>query len=72
MIQPMKLYPYQQTALDAIQQHNNGVVVIPTGGGKTIVMMEDVKGKLLASTLPLTVLIVCPRIMLATQLCISG
>lgn len=65
----MNLYSYQQTALNAIQKHSKGICQIPTGGGKTVVMMEDAKIKLLAASSPLTVVVVSPRIMLATQLC---
>jgi superfamily II DNA or RNA helicase len=65
----MQLYPYQQRALDAIKLHNKGCCFMPTGAGKTVVMMEDCKNRLLKAKVPQTVVVVAPRILLANQLC---
>jgi superfamily II DNA or RNA helicase len=65
----LTLLNYQQRTLDAIKQHNKGCVYIPTGGGKTVVMKEDIKQRLLSATQPMTVVVVAPRILLANQLC---
>ena len=65
----LTLLNYQQRTLDAIKQHNKGCVYIPTGGGKTVVMKEDIKQRLLSATESMTVVVVAPRILLANQLC---
>jgi len=64
----MQLRPHQQTALDAMLVHDKGQIIIPTGGGKTICMIEDAK-KELQSNNPKTIVVVAPRILLANQLC---
>lgn len=63
------LLPYQQRALDAVQNFHKGTVYIPTGGGKTAVMMEDARKRILSSGEPMTFVVVAPRILLANQLC---
>lgn len=65
----LTLLDYQERALGAIQRHNKGLVVIPTGGGKTVVFMEDAKNRITRSSNPMTFVVVAPRIMLAVQLC---
>ena len=62
------LRPHQQTAVDAMLKHDKGQVIIPTGGGKTICMIEDAKKQFdqIGST---TIVVVAPRILLAKQLC---
>ena len=62
------LRPHQQDALEAMQKYNKGQVIIPTGGGKTICMIEDAK-KQLESHTSKTIVVVAPRILLANQLC---
>lgn len=62
------LLPYQQRALTAVQNHNKGTVYIPTGGGKTAVMMEDARQRILNSQHTMTFVVVAPRILLANQL----
>ena len=37
------LRPHQQNALEAMMKHDKGQVIIPTGGGKTICMIQDAK-----------------------------
>ena len=64
----LTLRPHQQKALDAMLAHNKGQVIIPTGGGKTICMIEDAK-KVLESNTSKTIVVVAPRILLANQLC---
>jgi predicted helicase len=64
----MKLRPYQQAILAEIEKHNKGVVVIPTGGGKTLIFMEDVRRRIVESTTPLVVVVVAPKILLSSQL----
>ena len=64
----MQLRPHQQRALDAIQNNNKGCVYVPTGGGKTVIMMEDCKRRFLESDDVQTVVVVAPRILLANQL----
>ena len=49
-------------------QNNKGQVIIPTGGGKTICMIEDAKRQIDADG-PTTIVVVAPRILLAEQLC---
>ena len=62
------LRPHQQEALEAMQQHDKGQVIIPTGGGKTMCMINDAKQQFdqVGST---TIVVVAPRILLAEQLC---
>jgi len=64
----LTLRPHQQRALDALLTASIGRVTIPTGGGKTLVMIEDVKRRLIAAETAQTVVIVAPRILLAVQL----
>jgi superfamily II DNA or RNA helicase len=68
MRQMTQLRPHQQTALDALQQHSKGIVVFPTGGGKTNVGIFDAVRQF-ESDAPKTVVVVSPRILLAEQLC---
>jgi superfamily II DNA or RNA helicase len=62
-----QLRPHQQTALDALSQHSKGIVVMPTGGGKTNVGIFDTIRQF-SNSEPQTVVVVSPRILLAEQL----
>jgi superfamily II DNA or RNA helicase len=37
----MILRPHQQRAVDLMQLHKKGQIVVPTGGGKTMKMIKD-------------------------------
>jgi len=65
----LTLLPYQQRALKAVQNSIKGSVYIPTGGGKTVVMIEDARQRILNALEPMTFVVVAPRILLANQLC---
>jgi hypothetical protein len=65
----LTLLPYQQRALKAVQSSIKGTCYIPTGGGKTVVMMEDARQRILNALEPMTFVVVAPRILLANQLC---
>ena len=62
------LRPHQRRACDAMLKHDKGQIIVPTGGGKTITMIEDAKKQFdaVGST---TIVVVAPRILLANQLC---
>ena len=51
-----------------MQLQSKGQLIVPTGGGKTMCMIEDAKIQF-ASSLPKTIVVVAPRILLAQQLC---
>ena len=61
------LRPHQQTAVDAMLKHDKGQVIIPTGGGKTICMIQDYLNHEHRGCS--TTVVVAPRILLAKQLC---
>jgi superfamily II DNA or RNA helicase len=63
----LQLRPHQQDALNALQQHSKGIVVMPTGGGKTNVGIFDAVRQF-SKPEPQTVVVVSPRILLAEQL----
>ena len=63
----MQLRPHQQTALDAIASNSKGQVIIPTGGGKTLVAIKDAVRQCEEGRK--TIVVVAPRILLARQLC---
>ena len=60
------LRPHQSRALDAMSAADHGQIIVPTGGGKTIIMIEHVCR--LLNTAPRTIVVVAPRILLANQL----
>jgi len=64
----MPLRPHQQKALDKMNTHRKGQVIVPTGGGKTMCMIEDAKTRFAQNSLPKTIVVVAPRILLANQL----
>ena len=62
------LRPHQKEAVNAMWDNNKGTIVIPTGGGKTICMIQDLIHQ---HAVPCghTTVVVAPRILLAEQLC---
>ena len=64
----MPLRPHQLDALDAMASNPKGQVIVPTGGGKTMCMIEDAK-KVFSTQEVATIVVVAPRILLAGQLC---
>ena len=63
----MPLRPHQIDALDAMANHTKGQIIVPTGGGKTMCMIEDATEYLKGLTAK-TIVVVAPRILLAEQL----
>ena len=64
----MQLRPHQLDGLNAMQTHSKGQIIVPTGGGKTMCMIEDVRRLFAQNSFPKTVVVVAPRILLANQL----
>ena len=64
----MQLRPHQLKAIEAMTRHDKGQVIVPTGGGKTICMIEDAIEQFKSDRLK-TIVVVAPRILLANQLC---
>jgi len=64
----IKLRPHQTKALEKLTKHQRGQVIVPTGGGKTLVAIMDALRLLEASTEPQTIVVVAPRILLSQQL----
>ena len=50
-------------------QHSKGQVIVPTGGGKTMCMIEDLKREIKQADYRRNFVVVAPRILLAQQLC---
>jgi superfamily II DNA or RNA helicase len=70
MMKPMsiQLRPHQERSVVAMQKYSKGQLIEPTGAGKTLCMIYDALRELQSQT-PQTIVVVCPRILLATQLC---
>ena len=64
----MNLRPHQRRACDAMMKYNKGQIIVPTGGGKTITMIQDTIHQQAIPVGVITV-VVAPRILLAEQLC---
>ena len=57
-----QLRNHQNTVIDILSKNRKGQIIVPTGGGKTMCMIEDAK------KVSGTVVVVAPRILLAEQL----
>ena len=74
----MKLREHQQHALDVMREYNKGQIIVPTGGGKTMIAITDVVRQLKTVwewdtdsrqfVEPKVIVVVAPRILLAQQL----
>ena len=62
------LRPHQQRVLDRLAAYDKGQVIVPTGGGKTICMIQDTINQQNNSQSGITTVVVAPRILLAEQL----
>jgi len=63
----MQLRPHQKQAIQAMIDNDKGQVIVPTGGGKTICMIQDAKREFESEAVK-TIVVVAPRILLANQL----
>ena len=65
----MQLVPrqHQERGDVAMQQHDKGQIIVPTGGGKTLNMIMDTVRQFQSQT-PQTIVVVAPRILLSEQL----
>ena len=65
----IKLRSHQATTLNRMSHHKKGQVIVPTGGGKTMCMIEDLKREIKQADYRRNFVVVAPRILLAQQLC---
>jgi len=65
---PTTLRPHQERAVNAMWDNAKGQVIIPTGGGKTMCIFEDILSCMEMINKRHTFVIVAPRILLAEQL----
>ena len=63
----LTLRPHQTKAVKAMLRNTKGQIIVPTGGGKTMCMIEDVKRQFKSPVMK-TIVVVAPRILLANQL----
>jgi len=61
------LRPHQQRGLDAMSSNAIGQILVPTGGGKTLIAIMDAMRRF-SINVPRTIVVVAPRILLAEQL----
>ena len=64
----IELRPHQKRALQSMLYADKGQVIVPTGGGKTMIMIQHAK-RLINENKFSTIVVVAPRILLAQQLC---
>ena len=64
----MQLRPHQEQAVKAMLRNTRGQIIIPTGGGKTMCMIDDAMNEFSRSYVGKTIVVVAPRILLANQL----
>ena len=62
----MQLRPHQLSAYEAMERHAKGQIIVPTGGGKTLIAIKDAIRRLNGGAE--TIVVVAPRILLAEQL----
>ena len=65
----INLRPHQQRAFNTMRENNKGSIIVPTGGGKTMIMIEHARMTFCQNSVPKTIVVVAPRILLANQLC---
>jgi superfamily II DNA or RNA helicase len=65
----MKLRSHQPRTIAAMQNACKGIVIQPTGAGKTLEQILDLQARLNTSERGLTAVVVAPRILLSEQLC---
>jgi superfamily II DNA or RNA helicase len=63
------LRPHQRDIVDRMLTYDKGQIIVPTGGGKTICMIQDVVENCKYIDNGMTTVVVAPRILLAEQLC---
>ena len=65
---PVTLRPHQTEATEQLLNNTKGQVIVPTGGGKTLIAISDAYREFQSDS-PKTIVVVAPRILLANQLC---
>ena len=63
----MQLRPHQTKAVQAMFRHTKGQIIVPTGGGKTMCMINDAEQRFRSVDVR-AIVVVAPRILLANQL----
>ena len=64
----MQLRPHQEQAVKAMLRNTKGQIIVPTGGGKTMCMIDDAMNEFNRTYMGQTIVVVAPRILLANQL----